>query len=343
MPRETSHVVDNKANKIIVTGASGFIGRHLVSALIDGGASVDVLVRPSRVPDVTDFWPGRAVAARAGDLLDHSSLVGICDDVRTVFHLAGYAHAEDAQADDTHWRVTVEGTRALLREVVRAGVSRFVFVSTVKVMGDGGQHCLDERSPLAPRGAYGRAKRVAEEMVFEAGSAHDLPVCVIRLPLVYGRDNKGNLPRMIVAIDRGRFPPLPAIPNRRSMVHVDDVVQALLLAAEQPQARGQRYIVTDGLAYSTSDIYMQIRHALGKGSPAWCLPRWVLRVGARVGDLIGRIRRRPLSFNSMVFGKLTESAWYSNDKIRRELGFRPTRTFTDGLPEMIQEYRLRER
>ena len=334
-----------KDERILVTGATGFVGSHLLSKLVDAGASVRVLVRRSRAASLEPLSAGMAVTTVVADLLDHGSLVGACCDIDTVFHVAGYAHAEEsnsARSDETHWKVTVEGTRALLREAVRARTRRFVFASTVKAMGEGARGCLNENSPLDPQSGYGVAKRVAEQLVLEAGRRHDMHVSVVRFPLVYGRDNKGSLPRLIAAVDAGWWPPLPVIGNRRSMVHVADAVQALLLTAEQPVANGQTYIVTDGQIYSTTDIDTQIRAALGKGQPRWRVPASVMRLGARVGDAIGRVRGRTFVFNSDVLGKLTESAWYSNEKIAKELGFRPTRTLAGGLPEMVEEHLRRK-
>jgi nucleoside-diphosphate-sugar epimerase len=362
---------------VLVSGASGFIGRHLVASLLESqpqpvpvstaalehvsagvpGAPPDaaphpkrsrsvkrvgVLVRPTRVSEVQRLWPGADVSPIAADLLDHRTLRGVCDGFDTVFHLAGYAHADDAnegRADEVHWQITVDGTRALLREAAYAGARRFVFASTVKAMGEGGEVQLDESSTLEPASGYGRAKREAEQLVLAAGREYGMHTCVLRFPLVYGRDNKGNLPRMISAIDRGRFPPLPAVENRRSMVHVDDVVQALVLAAEKPAANGQMYLVTDGQAYSARQIETLIRRALGKPLPRWAVPASVLRFGARLGDVAGNLLHRRMPLNTSALEKLLGSAWYSNEKIRRELSFRPRRTLADALPEMVEEYR----
>jgi len=95
---------------------------------------------------------------------------------------------------------------------------------------------------------------------------------VLRLSMVYGPTRKGNLPRMIEAVTKGRFPPLPETGNKRSMVHVDDVVQAAMLAAERPESVGQTYVVTDGPPYSTRQIYECICEALGRDAPKWHVP-----------------------------------------------------------------------
>jgi UDP-glucose 4-epimerase len=332
---------DPENNCILVTGATGFIGRRLVGALmLRAGVAVHVLIRDSM--QVARLWPTGGVTARVGDLTKPDSLGAICNGVDTVFHLAGYAHANgvpESEALDLHNRITVEGTRALLTAAATAGVKRFIFVSSVKAMGEGSDFCLDESSTTEAASIYGRAKRSAEGLVLQAGQELGMHVCILRLPLVYGHDNKGNLPRMIAAIDRGHFPPLRELGNKRSMVHVDDVVQALQLAAESPSARNQTYIVTDEQIYSTRHIYTLICNALGRPVPGWTVPVTLLQLTARLGDLIGAVRGRPWAFNSEALDKLIGSAWYSSDKIRRELGYRPMCTLGTALPEMVAEYR----
>jgi UDP-glucose 4-epimerase len=322
----------------LVTGGTGFIGTRLISALARKGGTARVLTRNERLVATGP------VAFFVGDLLHPGGLGGLCEEVDTVFHLAGYAH--DVRSDDLadlHWQTTVEGTRGLLAQATRSGVRRFLFVSSVKAMGEGGEECLDETMSAEPTGAYGRARREAERLVLAAGREHGMHVCVLRLPLVYGPGNKGNIPRMIEAIDRGLFPPPPEVRNRRSMVHVDDVVQALLLAAECPAANGQVYIVTDEQVYSTREIYSAICHALGQQVPTWSTPAWALRAGAVVGDALQRVLRRPMPLNRTTLDKLLGSACYSSDKIRRELGFRSSHNLFDSLPEMIAEYRATAR
>jgi nucleoside-diphosphate-sugar epimerase len=144
---------------------------------------------------------------------------------------------------------------------------------------------------------------------------------------------------MMDAIERGRFPPLPATNNKRSLVHVDDVIRAALLAAESPRANGQVYIVTDGHAYSTDDIVRTMRDALGKPARGWAVPLGVLRMVAAAGDLIGRLRGRRFVFDSNAYGKLLGSAWYSSGKIEQELGFRARCDLRDGVEEMVKGFR----
>ncbi len=320
--------------RALVTGANGFIGTQLVQALCTRGDKVFALVRKNS-PEFAD------VEMRHADLARIETIEGKCVNAETVFHLAGYAHAGDANdpaAAAIHESVTVNGTRALLREAQRAGVRRFIFVSSTKAMGEGAADCLDETHIPQPATAYGRAKLAAEDLVHAAGRS-GLEVCVLRLPLVYGRDSKGNISRMMAAIDRGRLPPLPNLPNKRSMVHVDDVSRALLLAAERAEAVSQTYIVTDVEVYSTRRIYTAICRALGRSVPSWAVPATALRLGALAGDVITRVRGKPFFLNSEILEKLTGSAWYSSDKIRRELGFRSQQSLESALPQMVARYR----
>jgi len=293
---------------------------------------------------IATIWPGKSVVGCCADLVSGEKLDLACRDIDTVLHLAGYAHASDQDnlaSARLHRATTVEGTRALLSAAVGAGVRKFVFLSSVKAIGEGGEGWFDETASEAPTTHYGRAKLEAERMVLAVGREYGMHVCILRLPLVYGPGSKGNVPRMIAAIDRGRFPPMPAIQNKRSMVHVSDVVEAMQLVTERPEANGQVYIVTDGRIYSTREMYMGICRALGRVVPTWTTPIWLLRAGARFGDAIERSAGRTFPLTTAMLDKLLGSAWYSSEKIHRELGFVPRYTLFDALPEMVADYRRR--
>jgi UDP-glucose 4-epimerase len=320
---------------ILVTGATGFIGQHLVHALLEQGASVNVL---SRRPPPEGVQKYKTVV---GDLTRPDTLERICDGMDFVFHLGGYAHAVDqldGKSEKINWQVTVEGTRALIEQSIKAGVSRFLFFSSVKAMGEGGEDCLDEAVEGRAVTPYGKAKREAEKLVLEAGR-HGLPATVLRVPMVYGPGCKGNLPRMIRTIARGMFPPLPEIGNKRSMVDVRDVVEAALLAASNPAATGKIYLVTDGQAYSTRQIYEWICAEVGRPVPHWTIPLSLIKVVAHAGDLIGRIRGRRLFIDTEALDKMTGSAWYSSDKISHELNYRPSHTLKSSMHEIVAEVR----
>lgn len=310
----------------LVTGASGFIGGALCRHLQTMGRVRALVRRAARGP-----WHEAVVADLAVAGPPPAALSG----VDAVFHLAGKAHALDEREESGHREVTVDGTRRLLDACRLAGVPRFLFVSSVKAMGEGGEVALDEASASPPRSEYGKSKRAAEELVLRGGYvAH---ATVLRLPLVYGPGHKGNLARMIDEVERGRFPPLPRVANRRSMVHVDDVVRAALLSVDCPAAAGRVFIVCDGRGYSTREIYEWTCAALGVEPPAWSVPRVALRAFARVGDVVGRVRGRRWKFDSDAYEKLFGSALYDGSAARDVLGFVPAWDLPRALPAMVAE------
>ncbi len=193
---------------------------------------------------------------------------------------------------------------------------------------------LDETCAAPPDTPYGQSKRAAEKLVLEGGYVPH-PV-VIRPCLVYGPTPKGNLDKMIEAVKRGRFPPLPEVGNKRSMVHIDDVIGAALLAAEHPAAKGQVFIAADNEPFSTRQLFEWICTAAGKRVPGWTVPLWVLKLLGRVGDLIGKIRGRRFVFDSDALAKLTSSAWYTSAKLQRDLGWRPRHTLRETMPEIVR-------
>jgi nucleoside-diphosphate-sugar epimerase len=193
---------------------------------------------------------------------------------------------------------------------------------------------LDEFCSAPPDTPYGQSKRAAEGLVL-AGGYVPHPV-VLRPCLVYGPTPKGNLDKMIEAVKRGRFPPLPEVGNKRSMVHIDDVIAAALLAAEHPAAQGQVFIVGDNEPFSTRQLFEWICKAAGRKVPRWTVPLWGLRLLGRTGDVIGKLRGRRFVFDSDALAKLTGNAWYSSAKLQRELGWRPRHTLRETMPSIVE-------
>jgi len=155
--------------------------------------------------------------------------------------------------------------------------------------------------------------------------------------MVYGPGHKGHLARMITAIDRGVFPPLPQYPGKRSLLHVEDAADAAILVAQRPEAAGKVYIVSEPRPYSSREIYEIVLQALGRQAPGWHVPRAVLASTALVGDLGERIARRRLPFDSAALSKLSMPAIYSARKIERELGFRTKKTFATAARELVAQ------
>ncbi len=311
-----------KVKRALVTGASGFIGRHLCRYLQQQGIHVRALSRRlTRGP-----WDEQIVAALGAGALEPELL----RDIDTVIHLAGYAHAvDDSDSARIHQQVTVAGTRELL-SILDRRIQRLLFVSSVKAL------------PVAPGGEpdsdYGRAKREAEQLVQEFHTASGTRAIILRLPLVYGPGVKGNLQRMLEAIARGRFPPLPEFGNRRSMVHVSDVCVAIQQAL-QAGTSGACYTLTDGREYSSREIYLAMRKALGLSPPRWAVPVFIFRSLARMGDAAGTLAGRRLGFDSQALDKLAGDALYDNAPAIADFQFQPRHCLASALPEMLAAWR----
>lgn len=317
--------------KVFVSGASGFIGRRLCSALQSLGHTVIAGMRHGE----TGPWSRVVIFELTGKPVSPTDLNG----VSCAIQLAGKAHAtsEKYQDEGEYYNINTEGTRKLLASSRAAGVRRFVFFSSVKVMGEGGHDILDETAECRPETPYGSSKLEAERLVLR-GEYVPEPV-VLRPAMVYGPSRKGNLPRMIEAVENGRFLPLPELGNKRSMVHVDDVVRAACLSVERTNAAGNVYIITDGQIYTTRQIYEWICEAVEKPVPKWVVPVGVLNGLAKMGDGISRLLGRRFMFDSDVLSKLTGSAVYTSDRIRADLGFRPKQNLHSVIPEIVEYLR----
>jgi nucleoside-diphosphate-sugar epimerase len=320
----------SKGPAYLVTGAGGFVGRVLCRCLYGTGHVRALLRRASEGP-----WHEAVLA----DLEMDSPLDEAVSGVDTVFHLAGKAHDLGRLAGDagSYDRLNVEGTARLLRAAGRAGVARFVFLSSVKAMGEGGNSRLSEETAADPQSLYGRSKRGAEVRVLEDTRIPHRSV--LRSTLVYGSGAKGNLARMIRAMERRWFPSIPQTHNRRSMVHVDDLVHALLLAAEKTEANGRVFIVSDGRDYSTRELYEWICEAMHRRVPPWTVPVTSLRVLARLGDGFAHVLGRPFPFDSAAFEKLLGSACYDSELIRKTLGYHATRSLEEEMPAIVASLR----
>ena len=319
--------------RYLVTGCTGFVGRHIVRTLQAGGNDIRGL---SRYPQSGPGAP--ALEVFQGDLSKLETLRGLAEDIDTIIHAAGYAHVA-GDSPGIHTQVTLEGTRHLLAEAEKSGAQRFIFISSVKAMPEPGAGCLDETAAGLPEDEYGLSRRRAEELVLEAGRRTGMHVSILRPALVYGAGCKGNLAGMLRWIDRGLFPPVPDTGNCRSMVDVRDLVRAVMLATEKEAAAGKIFLITDGEDYTTRRIYTGMCTALGRSVPQWSVPVPVLRALGKVGDAFGTALGRPAPFNSRTCSRLLDSACYRSVHAASSLGFHPAYKLEDALPDMVEAYR----
>lgn len=313
-------------NKVLVTGATGFIGHHLLQYLSRKQYQIRALIRN---PNVT-LLPIETFVA---DITKPESLFGACEGINTIFHLAGFAHAEDRQENAHHHHsINFLGTKHLLEEAKRSNVKCFIYFSSVKAGGAAGHY---------DHTAYAQAKHAAEQCVLAYNNT--MHVCILRPALVYGPGWKGNLAAMLNAIDKRRFPPLPETHNRRSMVSVNDLCHAALLASMDTIANGKIYTVTDGIDYSTRQLYDLMCNALGRKTPRFQVPLKMFQSLAYAGDMLGKITKKRMPFNSDKLTKLFGSAQYDSKALQKDLGFIAIDHLEKVLPAIVAEYRAQKR
>jgi nucleoside-diphosphate-sugar epimerase len=242
-------------------------------------------------------------------------------DVEVVYHLAGFAHdlRETSKIADLYYKVNVSATVQLANLAVKSGVKRFVFVSSVKAGGciTYSRKCANEKDQSEPEGIYGETKREAELALLKIGKESGMHVSIVRPSLVYGPGVKGNLQLMLAGIKKGWFPPLPETGNRRSMIHADDLVQAILLVSEDKRANGEIFIATDGTPYSSREIYSTMCSMAGKSIQKWSVPKALFDIASLVSP---RIKYK--------INKLLGDECYSSAKLEA-LGFKAKKSLKD--------------
>ena len=301
---------NNIHGRSLITGGTGFVGQKLVTSLIRFGCPVRLLAR----------YPNPFIETIVCDFIKDKIPDDTLDSVDTLFHLAGYAHdlQNASQIEHLYRVVNVDATVRLAELAVSSGVKRFIFVSSVKAGGSGvaGQ-CISESDQGEPEGVYGQTKREAELKILEVGRQSGMYVSIVRPSLVYGPGVKGNLSLMCSGIEKGWFPPLPETGNRRSMIHVDDLVRAILMVTIDKRANGGIYIATDGVPHSSAEIYAAICQGIGKTVPHWSVPKFMFDGVALVSS---RLRYK--------IEKLLGDECYSSAKLE-SLGFRAEHTLRD--------------
>ena len=293
-----------------VTGGSGFIGQRLTVALKQLGGEIRVLSREEQ----SDY--DTIVCDLQSEVIPDQAL----NNVNTVFHLAGFAHdmRDASKIADLYYKVNVSATVQLANLAVKSGVKRFVFVSSVKAGGNPPLGtCANEKDQKNTEDVYGKTKREAELKLLEIGKDSGMHVSIIRPSLVYGPNVKGNLQLMLSGVRAGWFPPLPETGNRRSMIHVDDLVRAILLVANDDRANGEIFIATDGVPHSSREIYNAMCGVTGKLIPKWSVPKILFDIASLISP---RIKYK--------INKLLGDECYSSVKLEA-LGFKAKKSLKD--------------
>ena len=306
--------------KVLVTGANGFVGTALSARLAASGFEVVPAVRcKSGVP----------LAVVVGNLdasTDWRSALSGCD---AVAHLAARVHVmnDTAQNPLALYRETnTEATLNLARQAAQAGVKRFVFISTIKVNGEGRAEPYRENDLPAPEDAYAISKWEAEQGLWLIARETGMEVVILRPPLVYGPGVKANFLRLMQTVQKGWPLPLGAIRNRRSLLYLGNFVDAIRVCVEHPAAAGQTFLLDDGEAVSTPELIRAVGQAMGRPARLLAVPVGVLELA---GGLIGK---------RAAVARLTGSLFVDSSLIRSRLGWTPPYTLHQGLAATVADW-----
>ncbi len=321
--------------KVLVTGAGGFIGRALVPVLRAAGHDV---VATSR--DAATVIPGVTVKAgfELGPDTDWAPALG---GARAVIHLAARVHVMDDRAADPlaeNRRINRDGTAKLARDAAAAGVGRLVFLSTVKVMGEQTPAAaFSETDTPRPGDPYAIAKHEAEQALRQIADETGMEIVIIRPPLVYGPGVGGNFAALLALCANGWPLPLGSVNNRRSLIYVGNLVDALCAVLQNPAAAGKTYLACDGDGISTAALIGEISAALDRaGAPGrrpvlWPLPPALLRLLAA------------LAGKSALAARLLGDLRLDDSALRRDLGWTPPFSMVQGLKETAAAFAATEK
>jgi nucleoside-diphosphate-sugar epimerase len=305
--------------RVLVTGGQGFVGKALAFDASSKGFNVRVSTRQAVNISHTNF--ALFQVADLGPTTDWSVAL---QDVDALVHCAGRAHVlKDAVADPlAAFRiVNFDGALNLAQQAVKAGVKRFVFISSIGVNGSQtsvGKPFSESDKP-EPHNAYALSKLEAEQGLMQIAAETGLEVVIIRPPLVYGPNAPGNFGSLMRAVQRGWPLPLGAVHNQRSLVALDNLVDFIVTCITHPQAANQTFLVSDGQDLSTTELVRGMAQAAGVPARLLPVPVWALQAGATLlgkGDAVQRL-----------CGNLQVDI----SKARSLLGWIPPVTVEDGL------------
>ena len=322
--------------RVLVTGATGFVGSELCATLAAQGLDVRAMVRRP-FPSL-----GAGITVVTAALEDEVAIRKAVDGIDAVVHLAGRAHVLRDTASDAataYRRVNVEGTRLFAERALDAGVRTFVLASTVKVMGEGGPIRYTEAMTPAPADPYAESKLQAESLVRRLAEQRGVHAPILRLPLVYGPRVKGNMLRLFAQVQQGRPLPLGAVRNRRSLLYLGNLCAAIPAVLEPSPSTDRVFFLSDGRDLSTPELIRLIGAALGTPTRLLPVPPALFRLAGRMGDAIDRVTPFPLT--SPAVDRLVGSLTVDSTAFASATGHRPPYSVEEGLKATADWYLAR--
>jgi dihydroflavonol-4-reductase len=311
--------------KALVTGSTGFIASHLVEALLQRGVQVRCLLRKS---SDLKWIKGLPLEVTVGDCSDKTSLRVAVEGVERVFHAAGVTRAVD---EKTYFEVNAYGTENLIHACLETnpGIRKFIYLSSQAAAGPSRNGDKKRESDQCePVSAYGRSKRLGEELAL--AHAHEIPLLILRPCAVYGPRER-DIYTFFKLLSKRIKPCLSGESHHISLCYVEDIVDAMLLAAQSKVPSGEIFFLSDGQDYrweEAGDIFAQ---AMGVNAYRIRVPEWMIRGGASLSEYLSRLSNRPPLLNKGKVEEILQRNWVCDiTKARMALGFEPRIRLPEG-------------
>jgi 2-alkyl-3-oxoalkanoate reductase len=315
----------------LVTGATGFLGSHLVELLLQSGESTRALVRSGE--DTRDLERSGAEVC-TGDLRDRASLTRAVQGIDRVLHCA--ARTGPWGIESEYHLDNVLGLKSLIEAALGAGVERFVHVSSISVHGNdvGGE--ADESAPLVRQpDPYSRSKVAGERLLEELIRTRGAPITIVRPGMIYGPRDAASFGRFAELLLRGKMIRIGSGRNHLPLIHARDVARGIILASTAPSAIGRTYLLVNDERVTQRQYFAAIAGELGVGEPRRRIPYGAALQLAAIAEIIGRITRRPPPLTRFGVQLLGGENRFNLARARRELGFEPETNLAEGVRESV--------
>ncbi|UCE19705.1 MAG: NAD-dependent epimerase/dehydratase family protein [Gemmatimonadota bacterium] len=319
---------------ILITGATGFIGRHLLKQLIQEGHHCRCLVRSLVNKD--ELFNNSNVRLFQGDVTKPGTLMRMAKGIDVAYHLAAAGHVTSVSKESykAFFSLNVQGTKNIAETCGQNGVKRFIHFSSTAAMGLIKLPKIDETAPCQPKTPYQKSKYESELAAFEAGGKFGMEVIVLRPCMVYGPGGKGQFLNFCRLIKKGIFPRVGLGENLTPIVHVNDVVQAAVRALFKGKP-GEIYLIASETSPPLVDIHKFIAQALKIKRPYFYVPLWIGYMGAFLLEGVSTIYRRdPIVSRKNIISTVTGRV-FDIHKAQTELSYHPNEDLRRGIQETV--------
>lgn len=320
--------------KILVTGATGFVGHHLVRLLLEKKENISCLVRDKNIKDPLF----QKVNLIKGCVEDKKSLVNALKNIDVVYHLAAIS-GKSAVSPKLYQEININGVKNILDASIKQKIKRLVFISSNAVTGSLKKVPGDENSPYNPTNWYEKSKVAGEDLINEAIKKQKLSAVIVRPGSIYGPGNANSNMAQFIKMGAKGFAILPGNgENAWDMIYVSDCVQGIYLAGTVPKINGQTFIITGPKPVKVNEILKMAGFAVKKTPKIIHLPLLPMKITGQVFTLIENLFNLPMPFSAKTVQILSEDRYHTSQKAQKLLGFKPSINIKEGISQTIAWY-----